>query len=91
MQTMEDAVKALRDGGIVTSEEANRVLAKAAEANLSEEEMQKVEAIKNRNNTNDTSRKGINVGLAASDPTLQGKTSGGATAPIQGTDNDYSF
>lgn len=90
MQTMEDTVKALRDTGVVTPEEANRILSKASEANLSEEEMQKVEAIKARNNTSDTSRKGISVGLAASDPTLQNKPISSGPSPSQ-DDNNYSF
>jgi len=91
MQTMDDAVKALRDAGTITPEEANRILVKAAESNLTEEDMAKIEAIKARNNQNEEARKGISVGTAALDPTLQkGKRAGGGTAP-SGSDDSYSF
>ena len=89
MQTMEDAVKALRDAGSITEEEAGRVLVKASEANLSEEDMAKIEAIKKRSATQDLQRKGINVGTASVDPTLRAGRQG-STAP-QGDDGNYSF
>lgn len=86
MQTMEDAVKTMRELGIITHEEANRVIMKASEANLTEEEVQKIEAIKMRSGTAEAPRKGISVGLAATDPTIRG----GGTAP-GGKAGDYSF
>jgi twitching motility protein PilT len=89
MQTMEDAVKALFDAGIITREEANRVTMKASEANLSEEEMAKLEAIKSRMGAETTARKGISVGLSAADPMMR-KGAGGGNAP-SGKDGDYSF
>jgi twitching motility protein PilT len=86
MQTMDDAVKALRDKGIITAEEAGRVLVKAAEANMTEEDMAKVEAIKARSGTSDVVRKGVNVGESAVDPTLRNK---GSTPSAGG--GGYSF
>jgi twitching motility protein PilT len=98
MQTMEDAVKALRDGGAISPEEANRVLMKATEANLTEEEAQKIEAIKMRSGTQDTARKGISVGSGALDPTLRSKAAEptsipSSAGPVAGKrePNDYSF
>ncbi len=94
MQTMEDAVKALRDSGAITSEEAGRVLVKASDTNLTEEDMAKIEAIKQRSNNPDLQRKGISVGAGANDPTLRpGARPGGAqnAAPVSGDDGNYSF
>jgi twitching motility protein PilT len=87
MQTMDDAVKALRDKGIITAEEAGRVLVKAAEANMTEEDMVKVEAIKARSGTSDVARKGVNVGESAVDPTLRNK----GNTPSAGGGGGYSF
>ena len=88
MQTMEDAVKMLRDTNVITVEEANRVLLKASDTSLSEEDMQKVEAIKARSGVSETARKGVSVGLGAVDPTL----GGGKTRPVPGgKSGDYSF
>ncbi len=89
MQTMEDAVKALFDAGIITREEMSRVTMKASEANLTEEEMMKLEAIKARMGTETVGRKGISVGLSSADPMMR-KGSGGGAAP-SGKDGDYSF
>ena len=94
MQTMEDAVKALRDAGVITVEEAGRVLVKAAEANLSEQDIQKIDAIKQRSATGDTQRKGINVGTGSADPTLRTGSrpaSGQGSGTPQGDDGNYSF
>jgi twitching motility protein PilT len=92
MQTMDDAVKALRDAGTITTEEANRVLVKAAEANLTEEDMQKIEAIKARSGTSESQRKGISVSTDAVDPTLRSgsRPSGGGGTP-GGDNSNYSF
>ena len=96
MQTMDDAVKALRDAGTITNEEANRVLVKASEANLTEEDMVKIEAIKARSGITETQRKGVSVGTDAKDPTLRGGPrsnagpSAGGAAP-SGDDSNYSF
>ncbi len=85
---MEDAVRILRDTNVITHEEANRVLMKASDTNLSEEERQKVEAIKARSGVSEPVRKGVSVGLGSTDPTL----AGGKARPIAGNDpGDYSF
>lgn len=91
MQTMDDAVKALRDAGAITTEEAGRVLIKASESNLSEEDMAKIEAIKQRSNNPDLQRKGISVGGTAVDPSLRQGTRPGTGAPPSGDDGNYSF
>lgn len=97
MQTMEDAVKALRDAGAINQEEANRVLLKASDSNLTEEEMQKIEEIKARQGRTDGMRKGIQVGTGSLDPTLQARrpSVGGPSANPAATggnsDETYSF
>lgn len=91
MQTMEDAVKLLRDKGAITQEEANRVLVKAADANLTEDDMEKLEAIRSRMKQGDTTaRKGISGGIGAVDPTLQRKGPVGGLGPDVDEGN-YSF
>jgi twitching motility protein PilT len=90
MQTMDDAVRALRDQNIVSAEEANRVMSKAADSSLTEEDMQKIEAIKARSGTPEGQRKGISVGATAIDPTGKGKASSGGTGSSN-DDGGYSF
>lgn len=90
MQTMEDAVKALRDKGAITNEEASRVLVKAAESNLTEEDMGKIEEIRARMKTAPDTRQGIKVASDASDPTLKRPPAAGSDAP-NGDEGNYSF
>lgn len=92
MQTMDDAVKALRDAGSITQEEANRVLVKASESNLTEEDMQKIEAIKARTGQGgETARKGISAATTSADPTLRKGGKPGTITPQGGDDGNYSF
>ncbi|MDB5478017.1 MAG: pilT [Alphaproteobacteria bacterium] len=99
MQTMEDAVKALRDQDIISQEEANRVLVKASEANLTDVDLEKIEAIRGRmNQQSGVQRKGINISSTNSDPTVQGRTAPAASArpetgsaPTPADDAGYSF
>lgn len=93
MQTMEDAIKSLRDNHVVTAEEASRYLAKAAESNLSEEDMEKIEGIRNRMGQKEIQRKGVDTaGSGALDPTLRSPTRQGGTAPPPNTDDQgYNF
>lgn len=96
MQTMDDAVRALRDKGAITSEEANRVLAKASDANLTDDDLQKIEEIRARMNVQGNKRQGINASGDSVDPTLQARR----PAPTQsstppnnpnGDEGNYSF
>lgn len=81
MQTMEDAIKVLRDQRIVTSEEASRYLAKAMESNLTEDDMEKIEGIRQRMGNKDVQRKGIDTANAtAMDPTLKNRIASGPPA-----------
>jgi twitching motility protein PilT len=72
MQTMEDAVRALRDNGTITEEEAGRVLHKVSDSSLSEEDNEKLAGIRARMGApGEVARKGISAPTAAKDPTLQ--------------------
>lgn len=85
MQTMDESVKALRDTGLISPEEAARVLVKASESNLSEEDIQKIDAIKARSNTGDANRRNVTVAGGVSE---SGRSSG--VSP-QSDDGNYSF
>ena len=92
MQTMEDAIKALRDNRVVTSEEASRYLAKAAESNLTEEDMEKLEGIRLRMGQQDVQRKGVNVaGSGALDPSLRSPASDAPQNQPKIDDQGYNF
>lgn len=71
MQTMEDAIKSLKEQNIISTEEANRILVKAAETGLNEADYEKIEAIRGRMGTQDVQRKGISAGLGSVDTTRQ--------------------
>jgi len=88
MQTMEDAVKGLRDKGLVSAEEASRYLVKSSEANLTEDDMEKIEAIRDRMKLNENQpRSGVSVPTNAVDPSIQRPQAG---AP-KTDDGGYSF
>ena len=97
MQTMEDSVKGLRDKGLITPEEANRVLVKASDTSLTQEDMEKIEGIRARMKPGDVTpqRAGISVSADSIDPTLQKKPGMSplppASAPPSGDEKDYSF
>lgn len=95
MQTMEDAVKALREQKVITSEEAARVLVKASDSNLTEEDLEKIEGIRNRMGSQDVQRKGISVanGETSSDPTIRSGTTpaGGQPSTPAIDDQGYTF
>jgi twitching motility protein PilT len=85
MQTMEDAVKSLRDQKIITSEEAQRVLAKSDDSNLSDTDMEKIEGIRQRMGVHDVQRKGVDTGDSrAIDPTI-------VKTPLSGNPEGYDF
>lgn len=93
MQTMEDTVRALRDMGTVSHEEASRVLVKAAEANIDEAEMQKIEAIKAKQGSSEQIRK-VSAAHSAHDPSVADRSPAAKPeAPVVKDDkeNDYSF
>jgi twitching motility protein PilT len=90
MQTMEDTVRALRDQKIITSDEAQRVLAKSAEANLNDDDLEKIEQIRQRMGGNqDGARKNLSVASnVAVDPTKNDTKAG--TIP-SGNSEGYDF
>ncbi|HEY1096498.1 MAG TPA: type IV pilus twitching motility protein PilT [Alphaproteobacteria bacterium] len=69
MQTMDDSVKALKASGAITSEEANRVLLKAADTHLEEAELSNIEKIRAKNNNKDDDRTRVSVATNSVDPT----------------------
>lgn len=96
MQTMEDAVKALRNEGIITSEEANRVLLKASETNLDEADVANLEKLRAKGKIPTEDDRKVSVSRQSVDPTSQGQSSrssagldsGGGADP---SDTGYSF
>lgn len=91
MQTMDDAVRALRDKGLITNEEAGRVLVKASETNLTDEDMAKIDAIRVKNKTDADPRQGVSVGTEAVDPTLQKPRPANPQNTPDGNEGNYSF
>lgn len=71
MQTMDDAVKALLNSGTITSEEANRVLLKAAESNLDDKDMANLDRIKAKNADPDDKVRRVAVASQSVDPTTR--------------------
>lgn len=92
MQTMEDAVKSLRDQGIISAEEASRVLVKAAETGLNEQDLEKIEAIRGRMGVQEVARKGVSAGLGSVDTSAQRAASPvPSLKPGDPEDRGYSF
>ena len=91
MQTMEDAIKSLRDNKIVTSEEASRYLAKAAEASLTEDDMEKIEGIRHRMGQKETQRNIDVAGSGALDPSLRSNAKPVMPAAPDNDDQGYNF
>jgi twitching motility protein PilT len=102
MQTMDDAVKGLLNSGVITSEEANRVLLKAADTNLDEKDLANLDRIKAKNADPDEQARRVSVATHSVDPTtrVQGQNrpsptasdqSGPAADESSSNDTGYSF
>ncbi len=95
MQTMEDAVTALRNEGIISPDEANRVLLKASESNLTETDAANIDKLRAKNKNVEETRSNVAVARQSVDPTNQSR---GTAAPMtrdnagnNETDTGYSF
>jgi twitching motility protein PilT len=101
MQTMDDAVKGLLNGGLITSEEANRILLKAADTNLDEKDAANLDRIRAKNADPDDKVRRVAVATNSVDPTnrVGGHSNAGSSAaepdngpePSSSNDTGYSF
>jgi len=100
MQTMDDSVKALKAQGLITTEEANKVLLKAAETNLNEEDIANLERLRAKGKIpSDSSDNKMPAHNTSIDPTAQtrgGGLSGGLnqnsnSGGNSSDDTGYSF
>jgi twitching motility protein PilT len=96
MQTMDDAVKALRNAEIITTEEANRVLLKASESNLDEGDVANLERIKAKNKSSGEEDRKVSIAHHSVDPTNQARSSHSSVQTDTGqgapnSDTGYSF